>query len=615
MAQGSREDPGPARLRPRMLELGFSTRAGRVELHCGVSDIAALNALRTRFSTAVVHGNQHFDIDIDDLLLNLVELARWPGGDVQWRSDLRTLVETNAADASRMRGWLAPGPTAIEQPPPAMLPNAWHVVLTEFQQRDLAKLLQLSHGANFSVPGAGKTRVTLAAFSVRRKLGQVRRMLVVCPKSAFAAWKEEALVCPWDEPVRVGILDSDSPPECDILLVNYERIPDSKPVLLQWLRAQPTMLVLDEAHRTKLGPAGAWGTTCLSLGPYAVSRMILTGTPAPNGAQDLENLFSFVWPGQGRRTVSSALAGNDLRSASRMLRPLFVRTTKNELNLPPAPISVRRIDLPPLHRELYDALLGQMSARWRGGEDDAAALGRIVLYLLMAATTPALLAVGATRYEPLPYRIPPIHPPEGSTLSMLMRDLPHYELSPKYQEVAGIVAVNAALGRKTLVWSTFVRNLTSLGHLLDHFEPAIVHGGTEDRDNQLRRFRTDPDCMVLLSNPATLGEGVSLHHECHDAVYLDRDFAAGKFMQSLDRIHRLGLAPDTETRITVLVANGTIDEVVEQRLNIKLRFMGGVLDDPAVLQLADLDEEPTETAGMDSGDFGALVGYLGADPS
>ena len=124
-----------------------------------------------------------------------------------------------------------------------------------------------------------------------------------------------------------------------------------------------------------------------------------------------------------------------------------------------------------------------MSARWRGGEDDAAALGRIVLYLLMAATTPALLAVGATRYEPLPYRIPPIHPPEGSTLAMLMRDLPHYELSPKYQEVAGIVAANAALGRKTLVWSTFVRNLTSLGHLLDHFEPAIVHGGTEDRDD------------------------------------------------------------------------------------------------------------------------------------
>ena len=41
--------------------------------------------------------------------------------------DLRTLVETNAADASRMRGWLAPGSPAIEQPfPQRFRLNAWH---------------------------------------------------------------------------------------------------------------------------------------------------------------------------------------------------------------------------------------------------------------------------------------------------------------------------------------------------------------------------------------------------------------------------------------------------------------------------------------------------------
>ena len=45
-------------------------------------------------------------------------------------------------------------------------------------------------------------------------------------------------------------------------------------------------------------------------------------------------------------------------------------------------------------------------------------------------------------------------------------------------------------------------------------------------------------------------------------------------MISLDRIHRLGLPPEVETRITVLVADATIDEVVEQRLAAKLEFMG-----------------------------------------
>ncbi len=60
----------------------------------------------------------------------------------------------------------------------------------------------------------------------------------------------------------------------------------------------------------------------------------------------------------------------------------------------------------------------------------------------------------------------------------------------------------------------------------------------------------------------------------------------------------------------MLVANGTADELVAQRLDEKLTFMGGVLDDPAVLQLSDLDEEPTASAGMDSADLRMLIGHL-----
>ena len=194
--------------------------------------------------------------------------------------------------------------------------------------------------------------------------------------------------------------------------------------------------------------------------------------------------------------------------------------------------------------------------------------------MLMAATSPALLTVGTTQYEPLAYQVPPLPVPEGSSLYELMQDLPAYEMSPKYQEVLAIVRENAAQGRKTLVWSTFIRSLNTLQRMLGQFGPAMVHGGTPDRDEQIQRFRTDPDCMVLLSNPATLGEGISLHHECHDAVYVDRDFAAGRFLQSLDRIHRLGLEPDVRTRITVLASEGTIDEVVATRLAAKLDVHG-----------------------------------------
>jgi SNF2 family DNA or RNA helicase len=152
-----------------------------------------------------------------------------------------------------------------------------------------------------------------------------------------------------------------------------------------------------------------------------------------------------------------------------------------------------------------------------------------------------------------------------------------------------------------------VRSITTLERLFADYCPAVVHGGTPDRDEQLRRFREDADCTVLVSNPATLGEGISLHQVCHDAVFIDRDFQAGRFLQSLDRIHRLGLAPDTVTRITVLASEGTADEVVAMRLGEKLDFMGRILDDPSVQMLSDLEEEPAFAAGMDAADLQALL--------
>lgn len=593
-----------------MLDLRFSLTAGRVDLSCDVRSASNLRMLSTRFSTSLSLHKTSISVEIDDFLVNLRELARWPSDDidVRWDATLLRLVEGNVQDSALVDARLQAD--EVGQLTAPSLPANWVAPLTEHQVRDVSKLLALNHGANFSVPGAGKTRATMAVYAARRRGGSVARMLVVCPKSAYESWAYEARVCFGDGKLSTHVWTGGPPPEVDILLVNYERLPNSLPPLISWMKAGSTLLALDEAHRMKLGSAGAWGSACLTLGPYATNRLILTGTPAPNGAKDLENLFSFVWPGQGRGTVQRAVANEDLATASQALKPLFTRTTKSELKLPPVEVSIRRVDLPPLHREIYDALLGQGRLAAASEAADMATLGRILLYLLMAATSPALLALGSDRHEALPYRVPPYQVPENTSAMELLRDLPLYELNPKYQEVRGIVEKNAARGRKTLIWSTFVRNLKSLKRMLSDFNPALIHGGTVDRDEELRRFREDSTCGVLLSNPATLGEGVSLHHECHDAIYVDRDFSAGRFLQSLDRIHRLGLAPSAITKITVLAATGTIDEIVEDRLARKLEFMGGILDDPNVRVLGDLEEEVDESVGMDTSDLAALAGYL-----
>ncbi|MGW0574980.1 DEAD/DEAH box helicase [Streptomyces sp. NPDC002920] len=593
------------------LHLGFDDTRTRVVLRTTDQFRQDLVQLAARFRTGGQLGPLSASVALDELLADLTVLSGWPHpATVEWSPELRNLVSGVVRDsrlvAERLGGSGATSEVASDEVL-SLLGDTWRADLNEFQQRDIAKLLSLGHGANFSVPGAGKTRVALAVYAAQRTQGSASRLLVVCPKSAYESWRYETAVC-FNYPLRTHVLDGSLDQWAEVLIVNYERLDRSLPLLANWLKSAPSMIILDEAHRMKLGARGTYGAACMALGPLAERRLILTGTPAPNGSKDLENLLGFVWPGHGQRTVTRAVAGGDLAYASTVLRPLFTRTTKQELGLPPMTLRMRYVEMPALHAEIYNSLVGGMSTGT--ARDDLSALGKTALRLLMAATSPALLLEGATKYEPLAYQLPPLEIPAGTSLYSLMQNLPDYELSPKYKEALAIVADNAAQGRKTLVWTTFVRSLTTLAQMLEKYSPAVVYGGTPDREEQLRRFREDPSCMVLISNPATLGEGISLHHVCHDAVYVDRDFMAGRYLQSLDRIHRLGLAPDTDTRVTVIAARGTIDEVVEVRMDQKLEFMGKILDDPTVQQLADLEEEPSVAAGLAPSDIEALLRHM-----
>lgn len=599
------------------LTIGLAPEVTRARLTAREDLADDLRRFGVRFRTATYSSPTVLDVEIDELLRLLAVFAEWPYravGNVVWEPAMQALVTDSLQDAKSVSAMLdspclTVPPEISEEDLEARLGENWRGPLTSFQRRDIARLLSLRHGANFSVPGAGKTRVGLAVFQAARRADGIERLLIVAPKSAYSSWQYENGECLHD-PLVMEIADGKPRTGSEAVVVNYERLAGLVPSLGRWLGEKPSMLILDEAHRMKLGAEGTYGAACMALGPRARRRLILTGTPAPNGVRDLANLFGFVWPGTGRQNVTRAVADGDLDQASRVLQPLFTRTTKNELGLRPVQRKIRTVPLPPLHAEIYRALVGQFSARVAGAEEDFQSLGRILVYMLMAATSPALLAVGASKYDPLEFKVPPLSVPEDSTLYKLMQDLPSYEMSPKFQETYAIVRRNSELGRKTLVWSTFIRSLGTLERLLAPYSPAVVHGGTPDREDQIDRFRKDPTCMVLLSNPATLGEGISLHRECHDAVYVDRDFAAGRFIQSLDRIHRLGLPADIETRVTVLASEGTIDEVVAAKLESKLHFMGAILDDPSVQQLADLDEQPAVTGGMGADDVRALMEHL-----
>ena len=503
--------------------------------------------------------------------------------------------------------------------------------LRPFQLRDLEKLTHLAHGANFSVPGAGKTTVTYALHQHQASLDRVSRLLVVAPLSAFGAWEEEARDV-FDPALSIGRFRNGRIPDTDVVLVNYQRLSSALTRLTTWMSRHRVHLVIDEAHRAKRGSAGNWGRALLELSTLASRRDILTGTPAPNHPRDLRSLLNILWPGGAASEVLPAAAlRNDppmtaMADVARTIQPMYVRTNKEELQLPEVDIVPIRVRLNGLQRSIYDAMLNRYAGMFDLDRRDSAMfaqLGEVTMYLLQAACSPKLLSTRAD--HSLSYRYPPLAIQSGTSLARLLERYDDHEVPAKIGRACSIVRENYKLGRKTLVWSNFPDNLLTLEKQLGALRPALVYGaipsdldapqGVRTRERELDRFRNDPSCMVLLANPAAMSEGVSLHHTCHDAIYVDRTFNAGQYLQSLDRIHRLGLDPNTSTRITLLIAEDTIDERVDRRVEEKTRRLSQMLRDPGLVQMALPDDEDYGDAVDDPDDLEEILRHLGEAPT
>ncbi len=488
--------------------------------------------------------------------------------------------------------------------------------LTPMQIENVARLLRMKNGANFSVPGAGKTAMQLVLWENLRRLERVKGLLVVCPKSAFNAWIDEPIAL-FTTPPKTEIFNGGYIPYAtEIVVVNYEQLENYEKVksLKDWVRLKKALIVLDEAHRVKAGASAVRWRACRELSEVSMRTDLLTGTPMPQSFNDLKNLFSLSWPSISPNHFSEARLRNLKRGG------VFVRTTKNELQLPP--MRTVTVDLPmgDLQRQVYDALRFSyagdllMSA---GEELQMARRGRAIMTLLAAASNPGLIVGRNSEDAFLDLRWPPKRIQPGARLLPTLEEFVGHEMPTKYDWILRFVAEAANNNRKVLIWSTFIGNLRALERLLTQFRPAVVYGATsnERRQEEISRFRNSPECSVLLTNPQTLGEGISLHHECHDAIYIDRSYNAGLYLQSLDRIHRLGLEKDQETRIFILRSVDSIDQRVHTRLSQKISILGKLMDDHGLLQASLPNDELTEdeVIGFDSFDFDDLARHLRGD--
>lgn len=473
--------------------------------------------------------------------------------------------------------------------------------LKPFQLRDLARLLSLSNGANFSVPGAGKTTVTFALHMLTRASGQ--HLIVVAPKAATQAWKDIVSECMAPESPDGGaepftVLDGQESQTLQALhsgsrrfIMSYDLMVRQQGLLSEHLATVPTHLVLDESHRMKAGWNSQRGSFLLNIATLPIRRDILTGTPMPQAATDVESQLDFLWPGHGLGLeVSQGVSPRDV------LGNLYVRTTKQELGLPPATRKFIDVSMEPGQLALYSIVrnefLREFSKKINRGMGEAQLLKarRSVMRLLQLSVNPTL-ALSAMSNDDIAIK------------SAIADQVMEEGYSAKMKAVMEHARSLAHQGQKTVIWTIFTDTIRSLVSGLADLNPVYVHGGVpsglksdpETREGKIWRFHEDKSCFVLVANPAAAGEGISLHTVCHNAIYADRSYVSTHYLQSIDRIHRLGLPPGQETNIFVYRSRapavvGSVDLSVSRRLASKIRNMQMLLDDPDLHELA-LDEE------------------------
>lgn len=465
-----------------------------------------------------------------------------------------------------------------------------------FQVRDLRHLLSIQNGANFSVPGAGKTTVAFALHLLTSQPGA--HVLVVCPKAAFPAWSDivsDTMDPSGGDTAPFQILSGSAQAIESMLsgggrrfVINYDLLIQHPGLIGSYLARRPVHLILDESHRMKAGEASQRGALLLSLAPLPIRRDVLSGTPMPQAPSDLVSQLNFLWPGQGLGVEISR--GTPPRE---VLGSLYVRTTKEELGLPPRYTHFHQVGMGQGQLALYGLVrsesLRQLS-NIRSGAIDFAGARKSVMRLLQLSSNP-LLALRAITSD--------ITGINSGLVDQVVEEGP----SPKMLAVAAKARELAQAGRKSVIWTIFTDTIEQMLLMLADLNPVALYGAVpsgdssdpETREGRLRRFHLDPDCMVMIANPAAAGEGISLHTVCHEALYLDRSYVSTHFLQSIDRIHRLGLDPGETTNVHIFQTRapqglGCIDHSVSRRLATKVRAMQQLLDDRDLHQIA-LDEE------------------------
>ena len=483
--------------------------------------------------------------------------------------------------------------------------------LYELQLLSAYHLAFSQNACNFSVPGAGKTSVVYGAFAYLSNLPAddskyVDKLLIISPLSAFGPWELEYEECFGEKPSTKRLNGKVSVDEkkqyfysrtpAKITLLSYNSVPSLKDELIYFLKNNQVMVVLDEAHKIKNTSGGITANGVLDIAQYCSSRVVLTGTPAPNGYEDLYNIYKFIWPTKKvipfeiyqLKDMSKQESDSRVETLLNAVSPFFIRVKKSDLGIPMAtehePIIV---PMGSAQRRIYDVIEKKYMNEIVSSKDNSFKQDLIkarLIRMMQAATNPNLLSVPLQQFA----NNEGFDAKEVVEDSSLIKEVLEYsknETPAKFIKAKELIEKIIASGGKVVVWAIYVKNILDFQeYLLENgIDCRTLYGATpvatgdeedddtiETREKIIAEFhKEDSSFKVIIANPFAVSESISLHKVCHNAIYMERSFNAAHFIQSKDRIHRYGLKPGIETNYYYLLSEDSIDSVINDRLRAK----------------------------------------------
>lgn len=498
--------------------------------------------------------------------------------------------------------------------------------LKDHQVKASLHLYLSENAANFSVPGSGKTTVVISVYERLLSEGVVDALYVIGPLSCFGSWKEEfyqttgrtpktTILAGGDKRLRVGNYYNYTE-NSELYLTSFQTNMIDHEHTKKFFSRVNVLLVIDEAHYMKRLD-GEWSNAVLNIAMSATRRVVLTGTPIPKSFSDIFNLVDFLYPEYeylndvSRRLLNSYQENNSVDEAKVLIEknvgPLFYRVRKQELNLKKqvfnAPVIV---EMNTYEKILYDAIVTKIikysDQDYLKNIDLVSRLIRGRMIRLRQCTSYAkLLSSSIDGYDEDLIEI--------DSIAKIISDYDNLEVPGKITKLLEMVDEFLSRNQRIIIWSNFIGTI-------DLIEQTLISKGVyckkivgatpvenesvsvEETREQIRNEFVDPESNlnVLLANPAACAESISLHICCNNAIYYDLSYNCAQYLQSLDRIHRVGASENKESYYYILQYRDSIDADILDNLMAKSERMRSIIDDEYEIYNSDMFDDIDEVS-------------------